>query len=82
MVSPARPVKNFTVIEMHPNKYLTELAAEKDSMDSSFVHAVRLLAEGKSCVLIPSQKCRLQCWHYCIGFAVGVVIWGEYIGAQ
>uniref|UniRef100_A0A3P8V197 KH domain containing, RNA binding, signal transduction associated 2 n=1 Tax=Cynoglossus semilaevis TaxID=244447 RepID=A0A3P8V197_CYNSE len=30
---------------MHPNKYLTELAAEKDSMDSSFVHAVRLLAE-------------------------------------
>ncbi|KAM9364327.1 KH domain-containing, RNA-binding, signal transduction-associated protein 2 [Pholidichthys leucotaenia] len=30
---------------MHPDKYLPELMAEKNSLDSSFVHAVRLLAE-------------------------------------
>ncbi|XP_034407139.1 KH domain-containing, RNA-binding, signal transduction-associated protein 2 [Cyclopterus lumpus] len=30
---------------MHPEKYLPELAAEKNSLDPSFVHAVRLLAE-------------------------------------
>ncbi|XP_056291940.1 KH domain-containing, RNA-binding, signal transduction-associated protein 2 [Pseudoliparis swirei] len=30
---------------MHPDKYLPELAAEKSSLDPSFVHAVRLLAE-------------------------------------
>ncbi|XP_023183515.1 KH domain-containing, RNA-binding, signal transduction-associated protein 2 isoform X3 [Xiphophorus maculatus] len=33
---------------MHPNKCLPELMAEKNSLDPSFVHAVRLLAEGKS----------------------------------
>ncbi|XP_030012735.1 KH domain-containing, RNA-binding, signal transduction-associated protein 2 [Sphaeramia orbicularis] len=30
---------------MHPDKYLPELVAEKSSLDPSFVHAVRLLAE-------------------------------------
>lgn len=33
---------------MHPEKHLPELMAEKNSLDPSFVHAVRLLAEGKS----------------------------------
>lgn len=33
---------------MHPDKHLPELMAEKNSLDPSFVHAVRLLAEGKS----------------------------------
>ncbi|XP_038152357.1 KH domain-containing, RNA-binding, signal transduction-associated protein 2 isoform X3 [Cyprinodon tularosa] len=32
---------------MHPNKCLPELMAEKNSLDPSFVHAVRLLADGK-----------------------------------
>uniref|UniRef100_A0A3Q3IFI5 K Homology domain-containing protein n=1 Tax=Monopterus albus TaxID=43700 RepID=A0A3Q3IFI5_MONAL len=30
---------------MHPDKYLPELVAEKNSLEPSFVHAVRLLAE-------------------------------------
>uniref|UniRef100_A0A803TBX8 KH RNA binding domain containing, signal transduction associated 2 n=1 Tax=Anolis carolinensis TaxID=28377 RepID=A0A803TBX8_ANOCA len=30
---------------MEEEKYLPELMAEKDSLDSSFVHAMRLLAE-------------------------------------
>ncbi|KAK7902148.1 hypothetical protein WMY93_018917 [Mugilogobius chulae] len=30
---------------MHPEKYLPELIAEKDTLDPSFVHAVRLLTE-------------------------------------
>lgn len=32
---------------MEQEKYLPELMAEKHSLDSSFVHAMRLLAEGK-----------------------------------
>lgn len=32
---------------MEQEKYLPELMAEKDSLDHSFVHAMRLLAEGK-----------------------------------
>lgn len=36
---------------MHPDKCLPELVAEKSSLDPSFVHAVRLLAEGKSGIL-------------------------------
>lgn len=32
---------------MDQDKYLPELMAEKDSLDPSFVHAIRLLAEGK-----------------------------------
>lgn len=51
VVSPARPVKRSAVIIMHPDKHLPELVAEKNSMDPSFVHAVRLLAEGKSGIL-------------------------------
>lgn len=31
---------------MDQDKYLPELLAEKESLDSSFVHAMRLLAEG------------------------------------
>lgn len=31
---------------MDQEKYLPELMAEKDTLDSSFVHAMRLLAEG------------------------------------
>lgn len=37
---------------MHPDKQLPELVAEKNSLDPSFVHAVRLLAEGKSSILL------------------------------
>lgn len=33
---------------MEQEKYLPELMAEKDSLDPSFVHAMRLLAEGKT----------------------------------
>lgn len=32
---------------MEQEKYLPELMVEKDSLDPSFVHAMRLLAEGK-----------------------------------
>uniref|UniRef100_A0A3Q3WD59 KH domain-containing, RNA-binding, signal transduction-associated protein 2 n=1 Tax=Mola mola TaxID=94237 RepID=A0A3Q3WD59_MOLML len=34
---------------MHPDKHLPELVAEKNSLDPSFVHAVRLLAEIEKC---------------------------------
>lgn len=34
---------------MEEEKYLPELMAEKDSLDPSFVHASRLLAEGRTC---------------------------------
>lgn len=33
---------------MDQDKYLPELVAEKESLDASFVHAMRLLAEGKN----------------------------------
>jgi hypothetical protein len=33
---------------MEEEKYLPELMAEKDSLDPSFVHASRLLAEGRT----------------------------------
>lgn len=39
---------------MDQDKYLPELLAEKESLDPSFVHAMRLLAEGtgiSSCTL-------------------------------
>ncbi|XP_014833898.1 PREDICTED: KH domain-containing, RNA-binding, signal transduction-associated protein 2 isoform X1 [Poecilia mexicana] len=39
------PVGRLAAIIMHPNKCLPELMAEKNSLDPSFVHAVRLLAE-------------------------------------
>ncbi|XP_047458096.1 KH domain-containing, RNA-binding, signal transduction-associated protein 2 [Mugil cephalus] len=46
VVSPAPPVvKRSAVAIMHPDKYLPELVAEKNSLDPSFVHAVRLIAE-------------------------------------
>lgn len=35
------------VLAMEEEKYLPELMAEKDSLDPSFVHASRLLAEGR-----------------------------------
>lgn len=38
---------------MEEEKYLPELMAEKDSLDPSFVHASRLLAEGR---LGPSKR--------------------------
>ena len=34
--------------ETDASKYLPELMAEKDSIDSSFVHAVRLITKGKA----------------------------------
>lgn len=34
---------------MEEEKYLPELMAERDSLDPSFVHASRLLAEGRTC---------------------------------
>lgn len=36
---------------MEQEKCLPELMAEKDSLDPSFVHAMRLLAEGKKTLL-------------------------------
>lgn len=36
------------MVIMHPDQYLPELVAEKNSLDPSFVHAARLLSEGKS----------------------------------
>lgn len=50
VVSPARPAQRSAVIIMHPDKYLPELVAEKNSLDPTFAHAVRLLAEGKSSI--------------------------------
>ncbi|XP_077960633.1 KH domain-containing, RNA-binding, signal transduction-associated protein 2 isoform X2 [Gasterosteus aculeatus] len=43
--SPARPAKRSVVVIMHPDQYLPELVAEKNSLDPSFVHAARLLSE-------------------------------------
>lgn len=34
-------------MEQNDGKYLPELMAEKDSIDPSFEHAVRLISEGK-----------------------------------
>ena len=35
-------------------KYLPELMAEKDSIDPSFVHAVRLISNGELFILLGS----------------------------
>ena len=35
-------------MEMEQDKYLPQLQAEKDTIDASFIHAQRLLAEGKA----------------------------------
>lgn len=43
-----QPVQSVGEPSMEQEKYLPELMAEKDSLDLSFVHAMRLLAEGKS----------------------------------
>lgn len=32
------------------NKYLPQLLAERDSLDSSFIHAMKLLSAGKQAV--------------------------------
>lgn len=42
---------------MEQEKYLPELMAEKDSLDPSFIHAMRLLAEGKTWVGSLSRGC-------------------------
>lgn len=34
------------------DKYLPELLAEKDSLDSSFTHAMKLLNAGKVCDMV------------------------------
>ena len=34
-------------IKMEDSKYLPELLAEKDSLDSSFTHAMKLISAGK-----------------------------------
>lgn len=62
-VSPALPLERLVVIIMHPDKCLPELMAEKNNLDPSFVHAVRLLADGKSGSifnLICSEPCLLS----------------------
>ncbi|PWA25822.1 hypothetical protein CCH79_00001554 [Gambusia affinis] len=41
---------------MHPNKCLPELMAEKNSLDPSFVHAVRLLAEAKMLAIVMKKN--------------------------
>ncbi|XP_037321416.2 KH domain-containing, RNA-binding, signal transduction-associated protein 2 isoform X3 [Pungitius pungitius] len=43
--SPAPLAKRSAVVIMHPDQYLPELVAEKNSLDPSLVHAVRLLSE-------------------------------------
>lgn len=50
------------------NKYLPQLLAERDSLDSSFIHAMKLLSAGKyifyhvlniyMCVSLDSHVCR------------------------
>ncbi|TWW78783.1 KH domain-containing, RNA-binding, signal transduction-associated protein 2 [Takifugu flavidus] len=42
---------------MHPEKHLPELMAEKNSLDPSFVHAVRLLAEVPNFSVISVSNC-------------------------
>lgn len=42
---------------MDQDKYLPELMAEKDSLDPSFVHAMRLLAEGELLRCLLSDVC-------------------------
>lgn len=73
-----QPVQSVGEASMEQEKYLPELMAEKDSLDPSFVHAMRLLAEGKSwlsslrvwrifvgglLVAIPSAE--VPCCHRC-----------------
>lgn len=43
---------------MDQDKYLPELLAEKESLDPSFVHAMRLLAEGNG-IYSSSVHCAL-----------------------
>lgn len=43
-------------IKMEDTKYLPELLAEKDSLDSSFTHAMKLISAGK---LLVSSVCWL-----------------------
>ena len=38
------------------SKYLPELLAEKDSLDTSFTHAMKLLSAGKMSVWTSSTK--------------------------
>lgn len=52
---------------MDQDKYLPELLAEKESLDPSFVHAMRLLAEGNDYVLfllLIRSLCALNCQRY------------------
>lgn len=46
---------------MEEEKYLPELMAEKDSLDPSFVHASRLLAEGRTCPHGRAHAARRPC---------------------
>lgn len=60
---------------MHPEKHLPELMAEKNSLDPSFVHAVRLLAEGKSggeFLICVYWKCTIRS-YLPMGLSVGIV---------
>lgn len=60
---------------MHPEKHLPELMAEKNSLDPSFVHAVRLLAEGKSggeFLICVYGKCTIRS-YLLMSLSVGVV---------
>lgn len=41
---------------MEEEKYLPELMAERDSLDPSFVHASRLLAEGRTCPRVGADR--------------------------
>ena len=42
------------------SKYLPELMAEKDSIDPSFVHAVRLISNGKFLIQLSPISCELK----------------------
>lgn len=63
---------------MDQDKYLPELHAEKESLDPSFVHAMRLLAEGKgiSSSILSSdwafryQACSTSSWSCVVVFFI------------
>lgn len=52
-------------MEQNDSKYLPELMAEKDSIDPSFEHAVRLISQGENlrimsiCFVITPRTCAL-----------------------
>jgi hypothetical protein len=46
--------------ESHDSKYLPELMAEKDSIDASFVHAVRLITKEIETIQKPFFRMKMS----------------------